>query len=100
MESVNVAKRLQKASCNRKAPGLIPEMANICVRSCFPLSGVTKSSSTFALIQHNFLLGFRWTQLSQVNLTPPPQFAYLTVQQQAFAHVSHTDHETGKSLMM
>lgn len=28
MESVNVAKRLQKASCNQKAPGLIPATAS------------------------------------------------------------------------
>lgn len=37
MESVNVAARLQKASCNRKASGLIPEMAIICIRSCLCL---------------------------------------------------------------
>lgn len=100
MESVNVAKRLQKASCNRKAPGLIPEMADICVRSCLSSEWRNQVIIYIALIQHNFLLGFRWTQLSQVNLTPPPKCAYLTVQQQAFAHVSHSDHEAGKSLMM
>lgn len=33
MESVNVAKRLQKVSCNQKAPGLIPATAIIFIRS-------------------------------------------------------------------
>lgn len=33
MESVNVAKRLQKASCNQKAPGLKPATANISIKS-------------------------------------------------------------------
>lgn len=32
MESVNAAKRLQKASCNQKASGLIPAMAGIFIR--------------------------------------------------------------------
>lgn len=38
MESVNVAKRLQKASCNQKAPGLIPSMANIFIRGDVSMS--------------------------------------------------------------
>lgn len=38
MESVNVAKRLQKASCNQKAPGLIPAPAIIFIRSDVLLS--------------------------------------------------------------
>lgn len=33
MESVNVAKRLQEASCNQKASGLIPAPANISIIS-------------------------------------------------------------------
>lgn len=33
MESINVAKRLEKASCNQKAPGLIPSMANVFINS-------------------------------------------------------------------
>ncbi len=38
MESVNVAKRLQEASCNQKAAGLIPAMANIFIKGDVSLS--------------------------------------------------------------
>lgn len=38
MESVNVAKRLQKASCNQKAPGLIPAMTNNFIKGGASLS--------------------------------------------------------------
>lgn len=49
MESVNVAKRLQKAPCNQRAPGLIPAMANI-ASEAMCLESLTESFNLHSLM--------------------------------------------------